>query len=368
MKQLFFFLFFFTVSLLGQEETMSDYPPPPLNEEEPSSPPILLDAKFPDLESKIPDFVLETKQIVIEGYPDAFNPSIVRFQGSLLLCFRTYNPITRATDKIGLIWLDEEMNPISSPQILHFQNSDPYCLLKRQDPRLILYKDRLFIAYNNVLEGIKEREIRRMLLAEVFYNGKDFFVLDSDCFINFEGDKLERSEKNWVPFEYKGELFLAYSIVPHRILRPLYGQSICEPVASTLSKMKWDWGVLRGGTPALLDENGEYLAFFHCSKSMATVHSKGKSIPHYFMGAYTFNGSPPFDLTGISPFPIVGQKFYHGPAHKTWKPLVVVFPGGYVFSGQSIWVVYGRQDHELWAVKLDKQGLLNSLAPVSTIK
>jgi predicted GH43/DUF377 family glycosyl hydrolase len=175
--------------------------------------------------------------------------------------------------------------------------------------------------------------------------------------------RLDRSEKNWVPFEYNHELLLSYSIIPHRIMRPLQGKSTCETVALTRRSIKWNWGVLRGGTQAFVVD-GNYLAFFHCSKSMATAHSGGKSIPHYFMGAYTFEKDPPFGLIKISPKPIVGKNFYHGPAYKTWKPLRVVFPAGFVFDDAYIWVVYGRQDHEIWVVKLEKQKLLASLASV----
>ena len=28
---------------------------------------------------------------------------------------------------------------------------------------------------------------------------------------------------------------------------------------------------------------------------------------------------------------------------------------------EHVWIVYGRQDHELWVAKLDKKGLLESL-------
>jgi predicted GH43/DUF377 family glycosyl hydrolase len=77
---------------------------------------------------------------------------------------------------------------------------------------------------------------------------------------------------------------------------------------------------------------------------MATVQSKGKSVQHYFMGAYTFDRQPPFAITAISPSPIVGKNFYRGPEYKTVKPLRVVFPCGFVFDDRYIWVVYGKNE------------------------
>ena len=123
--------------------------------------------------------------------------------------------------------------------------------------------------------------------------------------------------------------------------------------------------MLRGGTPGLLIDK-EYLAFFHCSKGMATQQSEGKMMTHYFMGAYTYSASPPFALTRVSPKPIIGKNFYNGPMHNTWKPLRVVFPCGFVFDQKHIWIVYGRQDHETWVVKLDRNAFFKSLVPVQS--
>ncbi len=318
------------------------------------------DPDLANLEDSAQDFVLETKRIRFPKFPDAFNPSITRWKGRLLMCFRTYHPATRSTNEIAISYLDENFDPVETPTLIKFQSRDPYCLLKRQDPRLIPVGDRLYIVYNNVIND----EIRRMVVAELLSDGNNFFVKDSECILRFDGEKHSRSEKNWVPFDYNGELHFAYSLIPHRILHPLFGTSTCEVACHSLSTIQWNWGVLRGGTPALL-QGDEYLAFFHSCKNMATQHSYGKNIPHYFMGAYTFSSKPPFAITRISPNPIIGKNFYKGKSHKTWKPVRVVFPGGFVSDEKYHWVLYGRQDHEIWIAKLDKKALLESLVPVN---
>jgi predicted GH43/DUF377 family glycosyl hydrolase len=203
-----------------------------------------------------------------------------------------------------------------------------------------------------------------MYVAEVHHEGDSFFIDEPAPITSFHIVFKPRWEKNWVPFVYKDELLLGYSLSPHIILKPILGTNLCETMADTSNQATWDWGELRGGTPALL-EGDRYLAFFHSSKLMSTIHSKGKNLKHYFMGAYTFSSEPPFNITHISPEPIVGKKFYRGPAYKTWKPLRVVFPGGFVTDDEFIWVAYGRQDFEVWIVKLDKKRLLDSLVPVS---
>src|SRR6185437_14652254 len=95
------------------------------------------DADSVDLEKDIASYILEEKQIVIPGYPDAFNPSIVRWcDGRLLLSFRARDPLTNSTHLMGFAWLNEDFEVIGRPTLLTIYGG---VLLKRdraQDPRL----------------------------------------------------------------------------------------------------------------------------------------------------------------------------------------------------------------------------------------
>lgn len=312
-----------------------------------------------DLDALRTDFVLEAKKIEIEGYPDAFNPSIIRWDGSILMCFRIRDPITAATNQIGYLWLDDEFNPTSPPKILDLKINDSFLHTNTQDPRLIFAGGNLYIVFNDMVKMLSG-QIRRMFISKLYVEGDRISILDTECILHFQKENIKRDEKNWAPFEYNGKLLLTYSINPLIILKPLPGTEKCETVSSNEKQIQWDWGELRGGTPALLHE-GEYLGFFHSSKEMKTLQSKEKKISHYFIGAYTFTPKPPFSISKITPLPIVGENFYNGPEYKTWKPLRVVFPGGYIFDESSIWIAYGKQDHEVWVVKLCKKALLENL-------
>ena len=92
--------------------------------------------------------------------------------------------------------------------------------------------------------------------------------------------------------------------------------------------------------------------------------SWGWEMWHYFMGAYTFSAEPPFQITKISQKPIYADEFYT--QSDNWKR--VVFPGGFVSSGQNIYVAYGKDDCEMWIAALDKEALMNSLVPVTQSK
>lgn len=315
-----------------------------------------------DLEEKPQSFILETKQIEIPGYPDAFNPSIIRWNGILLLSFRSRDPITQSATKVLFVWLNDDFELVTEPQEIMLSSLGPDVVSWPQDPRLIVKNDKLYMIYNNVVNN--QNLLRRMCCTEIVFENAKFIAKGNVCFREFEGEIKQKHEKNWTPFVFNNELLISYSINPHLVFQPNLENEQCETIAKTQSLIHWNWGILRGGTQAFLID-GEYLSFFHSSKDMVTKHSNGTRIVHYFMGAYTFSGQPPFKIKKISKKPIVAKGFYEGPEYKLWKPLKVVFPSGYVFDDQYIWLVYGKQDHELWLAKLDKKSLLNSLISIN---
>lgn len=312
-----------------------------------------------DLEENCDPFILNTRQIHIPKYPDAFNPSIVRYQDSILLVFRIRDPLLKTTNEIGLIELDDMFKPISKPYVVKIRNQIPDQSMA-QDPRIITIGDELFMVYNDML-GSARKGFRRMLIGKIQFDGKAFFIENPEMLNNFDQENKSRHEKNWAPFVFEDQLMLIYSLQPHIILKPIAFENRCETCFSTVNKASWEYGELRGGSQAFL-VGDEYLSFFHSTKEMKTLQSEGKKISHYFMGAYTFEKDAPHAIKSISKKPIIGKNFYNGPLHKTWKPLRVVFPGGFIFDEQHIFVAYGRQDHEIWIVTMDREALLKSLS------
>lgn len=317
---------------------------------------------FIDLEQNPSDFVLDAFQIEIPNYPHAFNPSIVRWKNTLLLSFRVIlNEKLPYDSNLGLVWLDETFQPIHEPQLLDTQIKTPHIPSRAEDGRLITIGNRLYLIYSNCTEEKISRGAFRVYVGEISYDGETFRLEESEPLLYFERESPIRREKNWVPFDYEGNLFLAYSLSPHLIFHPLLGKNSCETISCSTNEINWPWGILRGGTPALLDGE-EYLAFFHSSIKMSSIHSGGKEVFHYFMGAYRFTKHPPFEITQVSLEPILGKNFYTGASYKPyWHPVQAIFPCGFIHDDDSIWIAYGRQDHECWIVKLDKKGLMRSL-------
>jgi predicted GH43/DUF377 family glycosyl hydrolase len=323
-------------------------------------------ADWVDLEADPQDFVLETKQIRIPGFPHAFNPSIVQWQGKILMSFRVIpDPRDSFHSEIGLVWLDQDFEIIAPPQILSLRDHDSAVPCRAEDARLIASRGCIWVVYTDNPEPRISRGGFRMHIAPLSIENGQFVLGNIERFTRFENESSQVREKNWVPFNWHDCLLFAYSLVPHKILMPIWGSGQCDTLSSNANIPQWNWGTLRGGTPALLIRKNEYLAFFHSSIKMPSQQSDGANITHYFMGAYTFSSQPPFEIQRISPQPIIGKGFYNGPVHKPyWHPLRVVFPGGFIMDNDYIYLAYGRQDHEIWVAKLDRRELLKDLAQV----
>lgn len=319
-------------------------------------------ADYIDLESKQQSFVLSINKINIPGHENAFNPSIVKWNNSLLLSFRIYDTKLNSANKIGLIFLNNNFEPISKTYILKIEqkeiinfNINKKTKINEQDPRLVLINNKLKITYSNY-------KIGRMFIADLIFKDDNFIAKKPICILNFDGAQKNRLEKNWMPFEYQKELLLIYSLQPHKIIK-LNATNYGKTYTNTTTNFNWQYGELRGGTPALLVD-GEYLSFFHSSIDMSSKHSNGNVIEHFFMGAYTFSNKFPFRITNISPEPIYGYNFYTSKEYNLYRPLKVVFPGGYIFNKDYIWIVFGKQDREIHVVKINKQQLMNSLIKI----
>lgn len=324
-----------------------------------------------NLEENAQDFVLETRQIKIEESPFAFNPSIVKWRGNILMSYREISnplptPYSAGYSHIFIIRLDENFSPVGKPiRLLGAKETFSRC----EDARLIVVGEELYAIYSDHLEETIRDGGFRVFVARLSDEGDTIRVISTECLSTFEGENLNKREKNWTPFDYEGTLLLSYTLKPHKIFYPLLdGSGICKTYVTTFPSIVWEWGELRGGTQALRINEDEYLAFFHSCLPLASFHSNYETLLHYFMGAYLFSRDPPFEIKKISPEPIIGKNFYCGKEYEPyWNPVRVVFPCGFIEDTDFVWISYGRQDHEIWIAKLEKKGLLESLIQVSTL-
>ncbi len=307
--------------------------------------------------------VVTTKQIEFEKYPGSYNPSIFKVDGGYLLTFR-YSPDRdnqNWVSYIGLVVLDENLDPIGEPELLNTRIKKSKTPSQTEDARIFAFRNKFYLAYNDNMDEIyfDHGKRRDMFIAELFFSDGHYQLSPPIKLFYEERYDSDPKQKNWVPFEWNNSLYFSYSLHPHEVLMASLRNGECFSVYKTDPPIQWIYGTLRGGTPAVLVD-GEYLAFFHSASKNKSPASYDWRVWHYFTGAYTFSAKPPFEITKMTPSPILGENFYT-PSYREKR---VVFPGGFIDAGPVLYMAYGKDDCEIWIATLDKEQLKKFLVPV----
>ncbi len=310
------------------------------------------------------DFFCKIHRVTIAEFPGAYNASLVRYKEGFLMAFRTDSykiPVAAPenlphyTQMIGLVHLDESFCQISKPQLL------PKLGNRAQDPRLVWVNETLYLLYTSPPPGAAHSCVGSgMYLTEVFEREERFQVSQP---LPLKAPIRRNWEKNWVPFCYKGKLYVSYRLDPHVVLEVSLQNGGCARRSTSCVSLPWRYGTLRGGTPAVLIED-HYLTFFHSSRVEISSLSGGyQELRAYYVGALTFESKPPFHLKSISQSAFSHPNFFTSPKTPLTDSLVV-FPCGLVVEGNRIVVSYGENDGCIKIMELDKEKLYKSLVTV----
>lgn len=290
-------------------------------------------------------FIKNIFEVKVPNFKGAYNGSILEDGEGYLLAFRydTYlNPIQQHKEDfkqhIGLVKLNNAFKPIGKAEL---------CLGDRAyDPRLFRLREDIYLIFASP-HPEEKTSLESSHLNLALLNGASVERL-VPLHIPFQN----HWEKNWVLFDYNDNLHLEYTIDPQVVASVDPETGLCAPLSELKQPIQWPYGIIRGGTPAL-EVDGEYLAFFHSSVKKRRGYT-------YYIGAYTFSKEPPFQITRISPKPFQSSQFYSTPA----CPLSisrVLFPGGFVVRGDTIYLCYGENDAAIKVMAIDKKALLESL-------
>jgi predicted GH43/DUF377 family glycosyl hydrolase len=303
--------------------------------------------------------LLETRQIEIPNYPNAYNPSIVPYKGGYLLSFRYQTRFPRTmqgprmdVSMIGVVKLSEDfVLDEESVQLLHLRSYSKEFSLTAEDGRLFMIGDRLFLFFNDLFEGSEVGECAMYMAELEEERGGDFVVKGSPKPLLYE--HATRKEKNWSPFVKNGKCYCIYSDQPERIILQVDVETgLCREAGKEEYRPNWTFGQIRGGTPAL-DIGGEMLAFFHSS-----FYSNRKAV--YVMGAYLFDQEFPFRIRAMSRLPLAEAKDYE----KMGQVKLVEFPGGLIVEDEFVHVAWGKDDRKLFLTTFDKKKLIESMKPL----
>lgn len=307
---------------------------------------------------------------------EMINPCLLVVKDRLLACVGDAWPTFKegATELIHCKWMNHSVLPFYSTDDYYGFSSDKFRLpsitFLGQDPRLVLYpnNDKISISYTFRFEkfvrmGTSEWTLNTTVHPSVYNVSK---IVSSIAPL---GNDWRRDHKNWSPFIYNNTVLYVMSINPLHIAStltipdsdPLHPKMEAVSFSEDLEHhLHWDYGHLRGGTN-VVRLHDRYLSFFHSSHQF-----DGAPCKTYFMGAYTFSLDPPFHLLTYSPFPIIDNSMYQGAwaLFKNRRNDYVIFPMGLFVISNTVYVSFGRNDHEGWLATLNLDKLLDSLVAI----
>lgn len=244
--------------------------------------------------------------------------------------------------RIAACLLDEDYNPIAGTERFLYLRSDagPFHV---EDPRLISDGNTLYVSYTCG---------EKMYLSSVDDTLSECGEANKVTEISIRRVGRKR-DKNFVPFVHGERIFHSYSDNPRIVI-----EDDCLTIHVPCQSAEWQYGHIRGGTPAIPFNSGTLISFFHSSMTFDSESSTpGQRL--YFAGAYEFNNRPPFKIIRITNEPIiVAPVCYSGLERPTSS--YVIFPVGIIDEGQSYAVSAGINDVTTGVFRITKH-LLNKL-------
>jgi hypothetical protein len=185
-------------------------------------------------------------------------------------------------------------------------------------------------------------------------------------------DPMPHHEKNWVPFIHDDSIHFFYSINPPVVLRMIadlpddeLGADIRTEFVSAAgnASVRWPWGFMSGGTPAVYDATlGGYIALFHSWFNHESERTGDPFRCYYVMGLCVFAAQPPFSIQLMTHAPLVGRDFYDESKENTVNKRII-FPVGLIVLSDAYLVSYGKDDKSMRVARFDRRKLLDSLQP-----
>lgn len=291
-----------------------------------------------------------------------FNGSIVKndSRGGYLCFFRREQlPITQwGQGAIYWVRLGKGFETIGEPVLL---------LENAEDPRVLWVKDRLWLTYN-VVEQSGAFRVNRMSIAELTCAANHVRVERTFSLPILAGQLGARglnppTEKNWVPFCHASDkIGFIYSDNPRTILffEPEAGDSHQFKLTGNNigQEVRWPFGPVRGGTPAVPWGCDEYISLFHSSQVI------GDRLI-YFVGAYTFAGSD-FRVTRMTRRPLLMPPYWQKSAawHEDMLVKSIIYPCGLVVEPEGLYVSCGQADARIVVYRWSNEEIEAALTPV----
>jgi len=178
----------------------------------------------------------------------------------------------------------------------------------------------------------------------------------------------DRPEKNWIPFEHKGGLFLVYSIQPHVVVEALQDGRCSKQHYSSFSPLvslqaKYPSVAIRGSTQAILVDDPDATPRLRKPHYLALIHLVDVHTNQYAHFAYRFNYEAPFQILQVSSqLPLFAGR-PDGASKQGFA-----FASGLALRNQQVIITYAAGDSDARALVMPLQRLDVMFADMGDVK
>lgn len=297
-----------------------------------------IESQFPSIENQL--FTYKIKGLTAGAY----NPSIIRFRGKLLMSFRFHEASLKT--KLGLAELDDNFN-VTNAEILDLDEDETLSL---EDGKLYAWKGELWLMF--VVSNWPNLPASQVKICKLykpdhwrFSDKEQYFLPDRQTF-----------EKNHQPIIHDDVFNIVYrsnqkedgntTELTQVIYSPFEKREMKTPA------LRWAYGEVRGGTVPLPYE-GRMISFFHSSLD----NFPPQNPRCYFVGAVLRKAEPPFQMLAISKRPILrGSEVGGDESRFHWKSQVI-FPLGAIEHEGGWLLSCGQNDSASILVKVKPSDL-----------
>lgn len=287
------------------------------------------------IKNQWPPVIEQAESHVIVGLPEGYNPSIIRFNGKLVLCYRFHPDGTKST-RLGIAELDEDFKVLST-QTLDINDDVP----SHEDGRLYVWKQDLYLCYvSSHWPNILACNVKYCRLSK-----PDHWRCDQP--VDYPHSDRDTTEKNHVPFPHGDQLRIIYRTNPRQVI---YTANTNEEFVT--NALPWPYGEMRGGTTPIPYQD-KLLRFFH-----SRINNDCPPIPwRYFVGAMLLDVEPPYKMVAVSRRPIlIASEVGGDPTRHHFKPSIV-FPAGAIEHDGGWLLSIGINDSACALVKIKQKDL-----------
>lgn len=266
----------------------------------------------------------------------AFNASIVRYNGQLLLAYRE----AQHRSRLFVAELDDNYKALRVHKV---KIDHERATIGQEDPRLFIHRGKLHLMFVGV-DPFDEHTYG--IRANVLYARlDDRFQPEAVYYPHYANRSVW--EKNWAFFSHDDRLYCVYEIKPHTVFE--IEEDRIVHVYQTPTPHPWEGGHLRGGSaPHRVGDS--YYHWFHGRVGAGTGTI-------YNTGLYRFRAEPPFAVEAMTREPIQ----WADPNSRVGATAAVVFVCGAILEDDKWRVSMGVHDRGVEVATYDHTAVEKTL-------